>query len=67
VKHAAIDRKFATNWQFWKLTFAAVTLIVAVFAVSRVNFGRAVPAPRPMTATPDLLMLSAVELEIVSA
>jgi hypothetical protein len=66
-KHAAIDRKLAKNWQFWKLTFAAVTLIAAVLAVSSVNLGRLVPLPRPTTATPAMLMVSAVALEMVSA
>jgi hypothetical protein len=67
VKHAAIDRKLATNWQFWTLMLSAETGIVAVFAVSSVNLGRFEPTPRPTIATPAMLSEQAVAVEMVSA
>jgi hypothetical protein len=55
VKHAAIDRKFATKMMFSKLLLAAETAIEAVLAVSSVMVGRVSPSPSPMMRTPALV------------
>jgi hypothetical protein len=51
-KQVAIERKFPMNKQLPHFTFAALTTMVAVFAVVNVKVGLSDPSPSPIMVTP---------------